>query len=120
MIPKYHKNNYDNCQYKLHINHWTIFLKHMNVFFLEYHKDINKPLFWPLFSSYLVPISHCFYGKIWMRKDQIHLLGFNCAYNVICLYFQEESSDLDSKDDFGNELQGDWGLMKPREPKEDG
>jgi len=55
-----------------------------------------------------------------MKNDQIHLLGFNCAYNVVCLYFQEESSGLDRNDHFGNELRGDWGLIKPWEPKEDG
>jgi len=42
-----------------------------------------------------------------MRNDQIHLLGFNYAYNVVCLYFQEESFGLDRKDDLGKELQGD-------------
>jgi len=39
-----------------------------------------------------------------MRKDQIHLIGFNCTHNAVCLYFQEESSGLDKKDYFGNEL----------------
>jgi len=54
-----------------------------------------------------------------MRNDQIHLHGFNCAYNVFCLYFQEEPLGFDRRETFRMNTRKNRGQMKAQEPKED-
>ena len=54
-----------------------------------------------------------------MRKDQIHLLGFNCAHNVVCLYFHEEPLGFDRRATFRMNTRKNRGHMKPRELEED-
>jgi len=36
--------------------------------------DIDKPLFLPFFSFYLIPTSYCFYDKSNREKGQSHFL----------------------------------------------
>ena len=57
MIFKYHRNCHDNSRCKLQSSHWTIFLKHRNLFLFEYHKDTLNNLLITLKHWVSAPIS---------------------------------------------------------------
>jgi len=49
----------------------------------------NEPLFWLYFSSYLIPIFHCFYVRSRWARVKLTLFHSYCTYSGFCLTFRK-------------------------------